>query len=155
MKRRLVLMSCLLLVCCVHCDRRPRSAPISIGQTVNGELESGDWTDVFADGSYADLYEINLTSGQQITVELTSSAFDSYLSLMRGPGDQIIDNDDIDSDNTNSRLTYRAQAPSRYFIAVTTFRTGATGSYSLRVVESTDASEQTEQTKNSPSKKSQ
>lgn len=148
----LVLVSCFLFICFINCDRRPRSAPIEVGQTINSQLERGDHTDVFADGSYADLYEITLNAGQQITVELSSRAFDTYLSLMRGPGDQIIDNDDISSDDTNSRLTYRAQAASQYFIAVTTFRAGDTGSYTLRVVESDS---QTEATEAAPLKKSQ
>ena len=87
-KRGLLLATCLHLIGLTHCDRRPRSAPIAVGQTVNSQLERGDHTDVFADGSYADLYEISLTAGQQITVELSSSTFDTYLSLMRGPGDR-------------------------------------------------------------------
>ncbi len=109
--------------------------PITVGQTVEGRLEQGDWTDVFGDASYTDLYEINLEPGQGITVDLSSEAFDTYLSILRGPGDQLVDNDDITPENTNSRLSYRSQAAGRYFIAVTSFRTGATGAYTVRVTE--------------------
>ena len=122
---------------CSDCNRqqRSRAVPVTVGQTVHGQLAQGDWTDVFADGSFTDLYEVQLAAGQRMTVELRSSDFDSYLSLMRGPGDQLVDNDDINPHNTNSRLTYQSQLPGRYFIAVTTLSAGETGSYTLYVTE--------------------
>ncbi len=125
-----------LLFALVACDRevsRPRSTPISFGDTVQGQLERDDWTDVFIDGSFTDLYEIELRAGQQITVEMQSDSIDTYVSFLRGPGDQIADNDDIGEGNTNSRLSYRAPADIRFFIAATTFRAGQTGPYTLSV----------------------
>lgn len=131
--------SAALLVCC---DRdqpsRPRSVPINVGQIVEGRLEEGDWTDVFADRSYTDLYQIELDQGQQITVELASGEFDAYLSLLRGPGDNVIDNDDARRGVTDSQLTYRAAVPSRLFIAATTLRAGESGAYTLVVSEGDD-----------------
>jgi hypothetical protein len=122
------------------CDRgapeRPRSTTIAIGQTITGQLSEEDWTDVFADRSYTDLYDIILEAGQQITVDLSSDEFDTYLSILRGPGDQLVDNDDIDpGQDTNSRVTYRAPARIGVFIAVTTFQPGQIGRYRLQVRE--------------------
>jgi hypothetical protein len=78
---------------------------------------------------------VELAAGQSITAEMRSSTFDTYLSLMRGPGDQLIDNDDISSEDTNSRFSYTAQAAGTYFIAATAYLPNATGAYTLRVVE--------------------
>jgi len=118
------------------CDRNPRSVPIRIGQTIEGRLESGDWTDVFADGSYTDLFEVTIGAGQGITVEMSSTELDTYISLLRGPGDQLVDNDDISPEDRNSRFTYAPQTAGTYFIAATSFRSGATGAYTLRVTPS-------------------
>jgi hypothetical protein len=117
------------------CDENARSVRITVGQTVEGRLERGDWTDVFADGSFTDLYDIHLAAGEQITVDLRSDDVDTYLSLMRGPGDQLVDSDDVTEGgpDTNSRVSYRSQADGVYYIAATTYRAGATGSYTLSV----------------------
>lgn len=118
-----------------HCTCKSRAMPIQVGQTVEGRLEEGDWTDVFGDSSFTDLYEIHLEAGQGITAEMSSEDFDTYLSVLRGPGDQLVDNDDIAPGNTNSRLSYRAQASGQFFVAATSFRTGASGSYTVTVSE--------------------
>lgn len=126
------------------CERRPRSAPLSVGQAVEGRLEPGDWTDVFADGSYTDLFEVDLAAGQTVTIELSSPEMDTYLSLMRGPGDQIQDNDDISPDDRNSRIVYTSPDARRYFVAATTYQAGGTGAYRLTVREGGRPDENTE-----------
>jgi hypothetical protein len=137
------------------CDGRPRSIAAEVGQTIGGRLEQGDWTDVFADGSYTDLYHVRLGAGEQITVDLRSSDFDTYLSLMRGPGDQLVDNDDLTEggSDTNSRLSYRAEATGLYYIAVTTFRHGATGAYTLAIRRSEPGTPVTAPGPSEPSKR--
>lgn len=137
-----MLLVALVMLGVQSCDRRPRAVPIQIGQSIQGRLEAGDWTDVFADGSFADLYEVTLRAGQSVTVEMTSSDLDSYLSLLRGPGDQLADNDDIAPGNRDSRLSYTAQAAGTYYIAATSFRSGATGAYTLRVTATPARSEE-------------
>jgi hypothetical protein len=127
--------SALAALTATACERRPRSLPIAVGQTVEGRLEPGDWTDVFADGSYTDLYELRLAAGQRVAIELRSTELDTYLSLMRGPGDQVVDNDDASADQTNSRLEYTSETSRAYFVAATTFRAGASGVYELTVRE--------------------
>lgn len=114
---------------------RPRSVALEVGQTVSGRIEAGDATDVFADGSFTDLYHVRLEAGQQVTIDLRSSDFDAYLSVLRGPGEVLVDNDDITEggSDTNSRLSYRAQTTGMYYVAATTFRRGATGAYTLSI----------------------
>ncbi len=133
-------------------DRRPRSVPIKVGQTVKGQLDSADHADIFGDKTYTDLFAIHLKAGQRITVEMTSDDFDTYLSVLRGPGDNLIDNDDIEpGKNENSRLTYRAPADAKLFIAATTTFAKKSGSYTLQVTDSSGDHEEpgpTEATKN-------
>ncbi len=131
----MALAAVLLLASSLKCGGESRGAPLRIGRTVEGRLEAGDWTDVFADGSYTDLYVIQLEAGQRIRAELSSDEFDTYLSLMRGPGDQVADNDDISTTDRNSRIVYTSPAREQLYLAVTTFQSGATGAYTLRVVD--------------------
>jgi hypothetical protein len=131
---------------------RSRSIALEVGQTVGGRLEQSDWTDVFADGSYTDLYHVRLEAGQQVTIELRSSDFDTYVAVMRGPGDVLVDNDDITEggSDTNSRLSYRAQTTGLYYVAATTFRQGATGAYTLSIARSTPGTPVTQPTTQPP-----
>ena len=55
--------------------------PISIGQTVNGNLTTGDCP--LGDGTFYDTYSFNGTAGQQVAVSMTSSQFDTFLFLNR------------------------------------------------------------------------
>lgn len=114
---------------------RPRATPIAIGATAEGSLDRDDWTDVFADRSFTDLYEVRLASGQTVTFEASSTEFDTYISLLRGPGDQLVDNDDAAPGTTDSRIVYTSATDATYFLAVTSFRAGATGRYRLRIAE--------------------
>lgn len=130
---RLALAAIVVASLGARCEGRPRSQPIRVGETVRGELDERDHTDVFADRSYTDLYELRLASGEAVTIELGSEELDTYLSLMRGPGDQVVDNDDVSSDDTDSRVVYTSPGEARYFVAVTSFRPGATGAYVLSI----------------------
>ena len=69
--------------------------------------------------------EINLTSAQ-----------DTYLYLLRGAdanGTVVTDNDDIESGNTNSRIT-RTLSAGTYTIEATTYSEGVTGDFTLSIV---------------------
>ncbi len=52
---------------------------INYGQTVNGQLSNTDCQ--LPDNSYADFYSFNGTQGDQVTINLSSAAFDTYLGL--------------------------------------------------------------------------
>ena len=77
------------------------ATPISIGQTVNGNLTTGDCP--LGDGTFYDPYSFNGTAGQRIAVSLTSSQFDAFLFLHRPEGLLPV-LDDNGGGGTNSRI---------------------------------------------------
>lgn len=107
--------------------------PITVGQTVNGQLSAGDC--VLNDGSFADLYSFNGTTGQQIAISLTSSAFNAYL-LLANPSGQVIAQDNDGGGGTNARIPatsgfFTLPATGTYTIYANSLTAGQTGSYAL------------------------
>jgi outer membrane protein assembly factor BamB len=92
--------------------------PISIGQTVNGNLTTNDCP--LGDGTFYDTYSFSGTAGQQVAVSMTSSDFDTYLILNRPDGSTLAENDD-GGGGTNSRIP-----PGGGFITLPT-----TGTYTI------------------------
>ena len=84
--RRFLLVLFLLLgaVPVVFADAWPARCiqPIAVGQTVNGQLSDTDCIWYYSNFPYfTDVYALNGTAGQQITVLLRSGDFDSYLEI--------------------------------------------------------------------------
>jgi hypothetical protein len=109
---------------------------IAFGQTVNGTLQSGDCT-LPSDGSFFDAYAFSGTAGQQVSINMTSLQFDTYLYLMK-PGETTVSDDpnvtiqdDDGGGGTNSRISVTLPTTGTYTILATSFASGATGSYSL------------------------
>jgi outer membrane protein assembly factor BamB len=75
--------------------------PISIGQTVNGNLTTSDCP--LGDGTFYDAYSFTATAGQQISVLMTSNQFDTFLILNRPDGSTLTFDDD-GGGGTNSRI---------------------------------------------------
>lgn len=91
-----------------------------------GTLAAGD--EQLSSGEFYDAYQIEGRAGQQVRVQLSSPAFDTYL-MLRGPDGSTFDNDD--SDGTNSTLDVTLPASGTYRLIVTSYRSGETGSYNL------------------------
>lgn len=109
------------------------AAPISVGQTVNGFLSSSDCR--FDDGSFADFYMFNGTQGQQLTIDLVSSAFDTYLGLANLSGTFVIEDDD-GGDGTNSRISASLPESGTYIIMANSVFANSFGAYSLTLAGS-------------------
>ena len=75
--------------------------PISIGQTVNGNLSTNDCP--LGDGTFYDAYSFNGTAGQRVAISMTSNEFDTFLILNR-PDGTILTIDDDGGGGTNSRI---------------------------------------------------
>ncbi len=63
---------------------------LEVGATARGTLESSDGR--LDDGEYRDLYVFNGSAGQNVRVDMNSSAFDTYLGVVT-PGGENIEND--------------------------------------------------------------
>jgi hypothetical protein len=101
---------------------------IACGQTVSGALSTSDCA--LNDGSYADYYEFNGTSGQDITVTMRSSSVDSYLALL-DPGDHDVRENDNGAGGYDARITYQLNSSGKWAIAAGSYSPRETGPYTL------------------------
>ena len=102
--------------------------------TVSGTWAAGCESEVSGRG-YARYYTFTVDQQSEVTIDLTSSV-DTYLYLRIGAdattGDVLHQNDDIESGNTNSRITATLPADT-YTIEATTYHEDQTGSFTLTV----------------------
>ena len=101
---------------------------IVYGQTVAGALSSADCR--LDDGSYADFYAFSGTAGQQVTINLSSDAFDSYLGLASADGTVIAEDDD-GGGGLNSRIVATLPATGTYIILANSALPNQFGGYTL------------------------
>lgn len=107
------------------------SVPIAEGETKTGQLESGD--SATANGSFADVYQFRPVRTGQATINLTSTDFDTYLTLQDSTGFTIATDDDSGEGN-NAMLAHAVTAGALYRIVVGTYGGGQrSGTYRLAV----------------------
>ncbi len=103
--------------------------------TLEGRLDSNSRTQK-DDKSYYNVHTFEGTAGEQITIDLTSSEFDSYLILLDPEGKKIAEDDDGGSGN-NARIIVTLPTSSTYRIIANTRKAGETGNYTLSWREAT------------------
>ena len=114
-------------------DRRPVPPPTTgLILEERGELSHGD-TVLPADGSLYDRYQFFGQAGQEVTIDLESVEFDTYLILVDDSDNSIAQNDDIVQGNTNSRIVVTLPQTGNYSIIVNAFDSTGRGRYVLRV----------------------
>ncbi len=114
------------------------ATPIGLGQSMNGTLAISDCS--LGDGTYVDAYSFSGTANQQVSILMTSSAFDTYLYLLNPDGSVLRINDDLNPGvDTNSRIPatgyFTLPANGTYTILANSFDAGATGAYVLTLTE--------------------
>ena len=109
---------------------RGRTARIAAGQRLAGRLERGD--QAREEGGLQDVWEFDGRDGEDVTIELRSPAFDTYLEL-RGPGgDLLAENDDGFGEGTDSFVSAHLPRDGRYRVVVRGYgEAEATGLYEL------------------------
>jgi hypothetical protein len=113
--------------------RPPFCAPkstVALGSTVTGTI--GFAACQYVDGTFADIYQINLTSDTTIDLSLNSSDFDAYLVILDAKGN-LVDQDDDSGGGTNARVTRLLPAGAYYVVAKPIGDYTAHGNYSLIV----------------------
>ncbi len=112
------------------------STAITIGQTVNGNLQSGDC--LYTDNSLYDAYTFSAAAGQQVYMTLNSTQFNAYLLLYQGsyPGGTLLTQNDDGGGGTNARIPatsgfFTIPATGTYTILANSLSAGQTGSYTL------------------------
>ncbi len=107
------------------------SQPGSVALDVTGRLERGDET--LDDGQFLDAWTFQGRAGQTVTIDVTSSDFDTQVVVVAPSGDG--DMNDDGPDGTNSQLVYRLPETGEYAVGVTSYSAGEVGAYRLRVGE--------------------
>ena len=100
------------------------------GRPVTGTLQSTDG--VSFSGSYYDEYSYLATAGQRLVVTMESEEVDAYLVVLREDGIEVARDDDGGGEQ-NARVEFRASVTGRYTILATSFDSGETGRYVIRV----------------------
>jgi hypothetical protein len=116
------------------------SAPRAIrpGEELQGALADTD--SELDDGSYYDVFTYAGQQGEELTITMSSSAFDTFLQFGRMSGgsfEEIATNDDGD-EGTNRRLVVRLTQTGEYVIRANSLGGGRTGDYRVRVASNRD-----------------
>ncbi|WP_052417169.1 pre-peptidase C-terminal domain-containing protein [Cellvibrio mixtus] len=112
--------------------------PVIFGTTQSGALASTDCrAGARGQNYFVDQYVFNGVAGQQINIQLASTAFNTYLILKNASGTVIASNDNSGNSN-NSRIpasspTYTLPVTGKFTIEVTSFSTFSMGAYTLLV----------------------
>lgn len=112
----------------------PPPAPVEDNtETHEGTLAAGDETR--DDGEYADAYTIDGLAGEEVTVDLRSNAFDTYLLLIQeGEGGETWENDDFSTGTTDhSQLELTLPADGAYTVLASSYDRRETGDYTLTI----------------------
>ena len=110
--------------------RRGGLPRIAVGQTVNGQLTSGDF--LRSDGTYGDGYLYQGTAGEKLKLTLRSREFDSWLVVDEPAGPYRETNDDGGGDN-DSQMIVTLPRSGTYLIVANSVSKGVTGNYTLSV----------------------
>ena len=81
-----------------------------------------------SDGTYADLYDVNVTATTTLIFTMTSATMDTYLILANSSGAVVSENDD-GAGGSNAQIRFTA-SPGHYTLMANTYRV-ATGAYQL------------------------
>jgi hypothetical protein len=112
--------------------------PMACGQTVSGELSN---TDCFltSDNSYFDFFSFQGTAGQNVTIDMASNAFDTYLGLISPTPAVVAENDDTGScpatggagGGCNSRITFTLTSSGTWVIVANSAIGNLFGGYTI------------------------
>ncbi len=85
------------------------------------------------DGGFARDYAIQLASGEQVVIELTSDNFDTVVTLLSKEGKTVGKNDDGPDGSSNSLLFARIKKTGSYTVRVQGFSDTSGGKFFLKV----------------------
>lgn len=111
------------------CAPEAITPPVSLARALTSTSCSGSPR---GQGYFSGAYTFSGSTGQTLTIEMTSS-FDTYLYLVAPDGSVFMWNDDISTNNFNSRIVAVLPSVGTWTIYATTYQTAITGSYQLSV----------------------
>ncbi len=104
----------------------------SSSQTVYGRLSRySDELNPTRRRTYKDDYRLETDSTREVTLDLKSSSFDTYLQLVDARTGRVVRYNDDGGSGTDSKVTFTAQANREYLVRATSYYSYKTGGYSL------------------------
>ena len=113
---------------------------LALGSAIAGALAEGDET--ISSGEFTDIYRFEGSRGQRVTFDMSSSEFDTYLSLLFPGGGQEENDDRAGGEGTtDSRLTVTLPEDGVYQLVATSYQPGEAGGYtiSMQTADAIDA----------------
>lgn len=105
-------------------------------------LTSAQITDILTDKDiptgqkgFAKDYQIEAIADDRLEISVSSSAFDTIISLLGKDGDAIAENDDGSSDGTDSLLFIKIKKAGSYIVRVQSFGGSSGGKFTLKVTK--------------------
>jgi hypothetical protein len=126
--RVLAVILALALAAAAHADCTVTT--LSCPTTAMAEsLTAGDCT--ASDGSSFDLYQFAGTAGDDVTIEMHATAFDTYLVLLNPNGVPVLDSDDLSAATTDSQLHVTLPQSGTWTVVANSLLAAQSGSYTI------------------------
>jgi len=103
---------------------------LNLERTLSGALDASDQR--LSSGEFMEVHTFDGEAGQALFVDMTSTAFDTYL-IVEGPSGQQISNDDYEQSTGRSAVEFRMPETGRYRVIATSYTSGETGPYQIRL----------------------
>ncbi|HEY3172072.1 MAG TPA: PPC domain-containing protein [Thermoanaerobaculia bacterium] len=103
---------------------------ITCNSTNAGQLATTDCF-ISSDNSYYDVYSFSGSSGQQVTIDMSSAAFDSFLFLLDPSGSNVVATDDNSGGGNNARIVSTLTESGTWFIVANSYSGNQFGAYTL------------------------
>lgn len=107
--------------------------PLTPGNEVSDRLSEDDIPT--GQGNFARDYSIQLQSGDQVSLDLSSDNFDTIVTLLTAKGETVAENDDGPDGTTNSLLFTRITKPGNYVVRVKAFGETPGGPFKLKLTK--------------------
>jgi hypothetical protein len=105
--------------------------PLDSSNEITDTLTESDIPTGF--GGFARDYLVTFEEGDQVAIDLTSSEFDTIITLIGPDGATFGENDDGPDGTTNSLLFARITVPGNYIVRVRPYAGQGLGSFNLKV----------------------
>jgi len=114
----------------LHLRRGGGEAASGSQRRESGSLAASDRT--LKSGEYVDYYTVQALPGQRLRVDMSSSAFDTYL-IVKSPSEKQEENDDAEGQAGHSIVDMVTAEAGTYTILATSYKKEETGAYQLTI----------------------
>lgn len=113
------------------CDEECISGTIECDGSASGSLAEGDCT--LDDGTFVDTFELSLIRSAEVTIEVASTDFDTFVLLADADCNILGANDDCTPGDFDLSCVSLVLEPGDYFVIVNSFSAGETGDYTANI----------------------